>query len=108
MEVLTIREVKRSAAAGVITAGVHVQVESAHLKPTKTGGEFLELKLCDAEDGFTMRVWSDAAGYAQARALAAPSFIALTAEWATGQYGLEPRQWKLRVLDDSERAGLLG
>ena len=108
MEVLTIREVKRSAAAGVITAGVHVQVEAANIKPTKTGGEFLELKLADAEDGFTMRVWADAAGYAQARALVAPSFIALTAEWATSQYGLEPRHWKLRMLDDAEREALVG
>jgi 3'-5' exoribonuclease len=108
MDVLTIREVKQSAAAGVINAGVHLQVESAQVKPTKSGGEFLELKLTDAEDGFTMRVWSDAAGYAQARALTVHSFIALTAEWATSQYGLEPRQWKLRMLNDAERESLLG
>jgi len=108
MEVLTIREVKQSAAAAAVSAAVHVQVEAAQVKPTKSGGEFLELKLTDAEDGFTLRVWSDAAGYAQARALVAQSFIAVTGEWTTGQYGLEPRQWKLRMLEDGERDFLIG
>lgn len=108
MDVLTIREVKQSAAGGPVSAEVQAQVESAQVKPTKSGGEFLELKLADAEDGFTMRVWSDAPGYAQARALTSSAFIAVLGEWASGQYGLEPRQWKLRTLEDNERTSLLG
>ena len=108
MEILTIPEVKQSAAAAPVSAEVRVQVESSQIKPTKSGGEFLELKLADAEDGFTMRVWSDAAGYGQARELQAQTFIAVIGEWAVNQYGLEPRGWKLRALDDDERASLLG
>ncbi len=108
MEILTIPEVKQSAAAAPVSAEVWVQVESSQIKPTKSGGEFLELKLSDAEDGFTLRVWSDAAGYGQARELKAQTFIALTGEWAVNQYGLEPRGWKLRALEDDEREALLG
>lgn len=108
MEILTVREVKQAAAAAPVGAEVQVQVESTLIKPTKAGGEFLELKLTDAEDGFTMRVWSDAAGYGPARELKAHAFIGISADWAVSQYGLEPRQWKLRMLEDEERATLLG
>src|SRR5689334_16426853 len=108
MEIMTIREVKHAAAGGPLSAEVQAQVESSQVKPTKSGGEFLELKLADAEDGFTMRVWSDAAGYAQARDLAAQSFVAVSGEWSVNQYGLEPRGWKLRPLEAEEAATLLG
>jgi 3'-5' exoribonuclease len=107
MNVLSIREVKRSTASGAVNAEVMVQVDSVQVKPTKSGGEFLELKLTDAEDGFTLRVWSDAPAYAHARELKAMAFIAVSGEWVAGQYGLEPRQWKLRPLADEERATLL-
>lgn len=108
MEVMTIREIKQAAAGAPLAAEVQAQVESSQVKPTKSGGEFLELKLADAEDGFTMRVWSDAAGYSQARDLAAQAFVAVTGEWSVNQYGLEPRGWKLRPLEAEEAATLLG
>jgi len=108
MEQMTIREVKQAAAAAPLQAEVRAQLESNQVKPTKSGGEFLELKLADAEEGFTMRVWSDAAGYGPARALAAGEFIAISGEWSVNQYGLEPRGWKLRPLEPDEAATLLG
>jgi 3'-5' exoribonuclease len=108
MEPMTIREVKQAAAGGPVMAEVRAQIESSQVKPTKSGGEFLELKLADAEDGFTMRVWSDAAGYGPARAIAAGEFVALSGEWSLNQYGLEPRSWKLRALEPDEAAELLG
>ena len=108
MDIQTIPQVKQAAATAAVSAEVRVQVESTQIKPTKSGGEFLELKLSDAEDGFTMRVWSDAAGYGQARELTAHAFIAVSGEWAVNQYGLEPRGWKLRALNDEERTSLLG
>src|SRR6187200_945875 len=108
MEVMTIREIKQAAAGGPLPAEVRVQVESSQIKPTKSGGEFLELKLADAEDGFTMRVWSDAAGYGPARDLAAQAFVAVTGEWSVNQYGLDPRGWKMRALEPEEAATLLG
>jgi 3'-5' exoribonuclease len=107
MTVLTIREVKQSASALPVSAEVMMQVDSVQVKPTKSGGEFLELKLADAEDSLTLRVWSDAPAFAQARELKAQVFIAVSGDWTAGQYGLEPRQWKMRLLTDDERAALL-
>lgn len=107
METLTIREVKQAAAAAPAAAEVRAQVETSQVKPTKSGGEFLEMKLSDAEDHFTLRVWSDAPGYAAAREVKAGSFLALSGDWAVSQYGLEPRQWKMRPLEDDERITLL-
>src|SRR5436190_15202287 len=107
MTVLTIREVKQSAVGAPVSAEVLMQVESVQVKPTKSGGEFLELKLADAEDGLTLRVWSDAPAYAQARELKVQAFIGISGDWAAGQYGLEPRQWKMRPLAEEERAALL-
>ena len=108
MEVMSLREVKEAASAGVVPAEVFVQVESSVVKPTKNGGEFLELKIADAEEHCTLRVWSDAPVYAEARSLAAQSFIAIAGDWAVGNYGLEARQWRLRPLEESEVAELLG
>ncbi len=108
MDVLSIREVKQSAAAAPVSAEVMVQVDSVQVKPTKSGGEFLELRLTDAEDGLILRVWSDAPAFPQARALKPQSFIAVSGEWTSSQYGTEPRQWKMRLLEEEERASLLG
>jgi 3'-5' exoribonuclease len=107
MDLLTIREVKQLAAAAPAGAEVRVQVETAQVKPTKSGGEFLEMKLSDAEDHFTLRVWSDAPGYAVAREVKAGTFLSLSGEWAVSQYGLEPRQPKMRPLEEDERTALL-
>jgi 3'-5' exoribonuclease len=108
MDLLSIRQIRQAAAEAPCAAVVHVQVERALVKPTKSGSEFLELKLTDAGDHLVLRVWGDAPAFAQARELAAGAFIAVQGEWTSGTYGLEPRQWTLRDLDDDERALLLG
>ena len=105
---MTIRGIKQSAAGGLLSAEVHAQIESSQVKPTKSGGEFLEIKLADAEDGFTLRVWSDAPGYGPARDMPPGSFVAISGEWAVNQYGLDPRGWKLRPLTGEEASLLLG
>ncbi len=108
MEWLTLREIKQATATAPCPAAVQVQVERTQVKPTKSGSEYLELKLVDATDHLVLRVWGDAPGYGAARALLAGAFIALEGEWSSGTYGLEPRNWTLRPLDQSEQADLLG
>lgn len=108
MELLTIRQLRQATLEAPCPASLHVQVERLQIKPAKSGSEYLELKLTDAGDHLVMRVWGDAPGFAATRALAAGAFIAVEGEWASSTYGLEPRQWTLRVLDDGERASLLG
>ncbi len=108
MELLSLRQIRQAASDTPIAAAVHVQVERAQLKPTKSGSEFLELKLTDATDHVVLRVWGDAPAFAQARALGAGAFIEVQGDWATSTYGLEPRQWSLRGLEAEERMALLG
>ena len=108
MELLTLREIKQAAGEVPCAAAVHVQVERTQVKPTKIGSEYLELKLVDSGDGLVMRVWGDAPGYVAARELPVGAFIAVEGEWSSGTYGLEPRNWTLRTLDETEPTALLG
>jgi 3'-5' exoribonuclease len=108
MKSCSLRETKLAANHGPAQAEVSVQVESVTRKPTKAGGEFLELKIADAEDHATLRVWSDAPIFAEASQLPPASFIAITGEWAISNFGLEARNWSLRHLTEPEITSLLG
>jgi len=108
MDLLSIRQIRQVTAGSPSVAAVHVQVERTQVKPTKSGSEFLELKLTDASDQLVLRVWSDAPVFEAARALPSGAFIAVQGEWSSGTYGLEPRQWTLRELDEAERLAVLG
>lgn len=108
MELFSLRQIRQAAAEAPRAAAAHVQVERTQVKLTKNGAEFLELKLTDATDHVVLRVWGDAPAFAQARAWGPGAFIALEGEWASSTYGLEPRQWTARALDDAERLALLG
>jgi 3'-5' exoribonuclease len=108
MNTLCLREIKQTAAGSPTQAEAFVQVESSTVKPTKSGGEFLELKIADAEEHCTLRVWSDAPIFADAKALPTHAFIAISGEWSSGQYGLEAKQWQMRPLLPDEIATLLG
>ncbi len=108
MDLLSLRQVRQATVDSSCQAAVQLQVERVQVKPTKSGSEYLELKLADAEDHLVMRVWGDAPGFPAARALANGAFIAIAGEWSSGTYGLEPKQWTLRLLEEEERIALLG
>jgi 3'-5' exoribonuclease len=109
MDSLSLRAVKQATAASAspVAAAVHAQAESVLIKPTKTGGEFLEIRLVDAHDSCSLRIWSDAAIYPAARAIAQGSFVCVAGEWTSGQYGLDARNFQIRSLTDEERASVL-
>jgi 3'-5' exoribonuclease len=108
MKSCSLRETKLAANLAATQAEVFVQVESVTRKPTKSGGEFLELKIADAEDHATLRVWSDAPVFTEASTLPPASFIAITGEWAISNFGLEARHWTFRPLTEPEIDTLLG
>ncbi|MDB6135784.1 MAG: metal dependent phosphohydrolase [Verrucomicrobiales bacterium] len=108
MQTMTIREVKQAAATAPVTAAIHAQMDRAQVKPTKSGSEFLELKLLDAHDSFILRIWGDSPAFAQVRPWPAGAFLCVEGEWTSGQYGLEPKQWHLRPLEPEEKETLLG
>lgn len=108
MDLLSIRQIRQATTDSPCQAALHVQVERMQVKPTKSGSEFLELRLADAGDHLIFRIWGDAPHFPTAKALPPGAFIEVSGEWASSQYGLEPRSWNLRVLDEEERVALLG
>lgn len=108
MDLLSIRQIRQATTDSPCQAALHVQVERMQVKPTKSGCEFLELRLADAGDHLIFRIWGDAPHFPTAKALPPGAFIEVSGEWSSSQYGLEPRSWNLRVLEDGERVALLG
>jgi 3'-5' exoribonuclease len=106
-EVFTIAGLKQASATTTCQGMVRAQLDSIQTKPTKSGNPFLELKLADGQDHFTLRIWGDAPQFAVAQPLKPQTFIAVTGEWTLGTYGLEPRNWSLRPLTAEEKDTLL-
>ena len=103
----SILELRSRCVGGPCTEEIHVQVESSQLKPTKSGGAYLELRLGDGGDHFVLRVWGDSPQFGTAHTLPQQACVAVSGEWTVGTYGLEPRNWSLRPLDAEERESLL-
>ena len=107
MQLMTLSEVRRAAQNGPVTARVHVQVEAATPKVTREQKPYCELGLADACDRMTLRVWSDHPTYKACSALNSESFIELTGEFISSQYGLDAQKWNVRPLTVQEKNELL-
>jgi 3'-5' exoribonuclease len=107
MQLMTLSEIRRAAQNGPVTARVHVQVESATPKVTREQKPYCELSLADACDRMTLRVWSDHPAYKVCSALTNESFIELTGDFSSSQYGLDAQKWNVRPLNAQETNDLL-
>ncbi|HST30259.1 MAG TPA: HD domain-containing protein [Chthoniobacterales bacterium] len=107
MQLLTLSEIRRAAQSGPVTASAHVQVESATPRVTREQKPYCELGLADACDRMTLRVWSDHPNYKACGALTNESFIELTGDFASSQFGLEATKWTMRPLMPQEKNDLL-
>jgi 3'-5' exoribonuclease len=107
MQLMTLSEIRRAAQGGLVAARVHVQVESATPKVTREQKPYCELGLADACDRMTLRVWSDHPNYKAGGALTNESFIELTGDFISSQFGLEATKWTLRPLTSQEKSDLL-
>jgi 3'-5' exoribonuclease len=107
MQLMTLSEIRRAAQSGPVTARVHVQVESATPKVTREQKPYCELGLADACDRMTLRVWSDHPNYKACGALTNESFIELTGDFVSSQFGLEATKWTMRPLTPQEKNDLL-
>ena len=107
MQLMTLSEIRRAAQSGAVSARVHVQVESATPKVTREQKPYCELGLADACDRMTLRVWSDNPAYKACSALNSESFIELTGEFSSSQYGLDAQKWTMRPLTTPEKNDLL-
>jgi len=107
MQLMTLSEIRRAAQSGPVTGRVHVQVESATPKVTREQKPYCELGLADACDRMTLRVWSDHPNYKACGALTNESFIELTGDFVSSQFGLEATKWTMRPLTPQEKNDLL-
>jgi 3'-5' exoribonuclease len=107
MQLMTLSEVRRGAQSGPVSARVHVQVESAAPKLTREQKPYCELSLADACDRMTLRVWSDHPAYKVCSSLTTDSFIELTGEFQSSQFGLDAQKWTVRPLTQQEKNELL-
>jgi 3'-5' exoribonuclease len=107
MDLMTLIEIRRATQNGIVSARVHVQVESATPKLTREQQPYCELTLADACDRMTLRVWSDHPAYKTCSALTRQDFVELSAEFYQSQYGLDARKWTVRPLTEQEKNELL-
>ena len=107
MQLMTLSEIRRAAQSGPVSARVHVQVESSVPKLTREQKPYCELSLADACDRMTLRVWSDHPNYKACGALTNESFIELTGDFVSSQFGLEATKWTMRPLTPQEKNQLL-
>ena len=107
MQLMTLTEIRRAAQTGPVSGRVHVQVESATPKVTREQKPYCELGLADACDRMTLRVWSDHPNYKACGALTNESFIELTGDFVSSQFGLEATKWTMRPLTQQEKNDLL-
>jgi 3'-5' exoribonuclease len=108
LDLLTLSQLKQIASAQAQPYRVHVQVEQKMERTTSTGAPYVELKLADAADALVWRVFDNNPMFLDAGQLTRGAFIELAAQWMdTGKYGLEPKQPRLRLLNEEERQALL-
>src|SRR5438874_7176936 len=110
MDLLTLTEIRRAVSrtgGNAVPARVHVQVEAATPKLTRDQKPYCELSLADACDRMTLRVWSDHPAYKACGALNNESFIELSGEFQSSQYGLDAAKWTMRPLTLQEKNELL-
>jgi 3'-5' exoribonuclease len=101
---ISIRELKRQAGQSAISAGVWVQVEAVQEKESRNGKPFLEIRVVDAEDGFTLRAWSDSPIFSAAGALKAGAVAELDGDWTQNEWGVDAQRLAVRGLTEDEAA----
>ncbi|MBV9390546.1 MAG: HD domain-containing protein [Verrucomicrobia bacterium] len=104
----TIEELKRSGGSAQEPRTLHAQIETLLVKLTREQKPYLQLSVRDEAASFSLRVWDDHPAYGFVSELRTGDFIAINAEFvASPSYGLEARNWSVRLLTGEERADLL-
>jgi 3'-5' exoribonuclease len=107
-DLITLSQLKQVAGQTPQPYRIHAQIETRLEKNTSSGSPFYELKLVDAGDSMIWRVFDNNPLFHEVGGFKSGLFVELTAHWLdTGKYGIEPRQARLKLLTDSEKASLL-
>ncbi len=106
-ERLSIRELKSDAPANPGTYLVHAQVARAQQKKARTGTMYLEWQISDGESNHVVRAFGDSPVYKEASEVQTGTFVEIEGHWHESNYGVDVRDWKFRLLDESESAEML-
>lgn len=103
----SIIHLKNIAAEGATQGSIAIQLTKKITKTTKTGKPFLELTFADAHDSMTIKVWDNEYWHAACMALQEGMAVSVTANWSSGQYGMEAKELEYRPLSAEEEESLL-
>lgn len=103
----SIIHLKNTVAEGMTQGSIAVQLTQKVTKTTKTGKPYLELTFADAQDNMTIKVWDNEYWHAACMALQEGMGISVTANWTSGQYGMEAKELEYRPLTPEEEDTLL-
>jgi 3'-5' exoribonuclease len=104
----TIEELKQQTMADHSAVSVHAQIDEVASKRTKDQKPYLEILLRDRTAGFPLRVWSDHPSFGYCSELRTGDFVEVQGDFmVTPAFGLEARNWNMRLLTTAEKADLL-
>jgi len=100
----SIRELKQAIGPVPRRETIHVQLEAALKKTTRSGNPFYEMRFVDAEEQLVLRVWSDTPMFPTCEQLRENGFYELAGDFALGNDGrsVDAKQWQVRSLEPSE------
>jgi 3'-5' exoribonuclease len=106
--ILSIRELKQKATRIPVPGVVHAQADRVERKESRNGNPYIELRLVDAEDQFTLRVWSDGPAFPMVETVEPTALVALAADWEQNEFGIDARSLKVRGLSPEEVTQFFG
>jgi 3'-5' exoribonuclease len=104
----TIEELKQQKGPDHGNRSLHAQVDEVTSKLTREQKPYLELQLRDRTASFILRIWSDHPLYGLCSGLRAGNFVEVLGDFfVSPNFGLEVKNWKIRLLTAEEQADLL-
>ena len=104
MEFITIAQLRQNTNETPSEAFFYAQIQDRSEKTTKSGSPYLELTLADATGNFTLKVWSNHSQFKELEELPLAVSIRAEGSWSQNQYGIDGKNWRMRVLTEAEIA----
>jgi 3'-5' exoribonuclease len=105
---ITIDQLKQQQGSDHGTRSLHAQVDEIATKLTREQRPYLEVQLRDRTASFQLRIWNDHPLYGFCSGLRAGNFVELQGDFfVSPNFGLEVKNWKMRLLTAEEKSDLL-
>jgi 3'-5' exoribonuclease len=105
---VTIDQLKQQQGSDHGARALHAQVDEIAIKLTREQRPYLEVQLRDRTASFQLRIWSDHPLYGFCSGLRAGNFVELYGDFfVSPNFGLEVKNWKMRLLTAEEKSDLL-